>query len=196
MSGDPSRGRFERATIESEALRGNPLGDPHERPLWVYRPPGYEESDRRYPAVYVIPGMTGMVEAWFNVSPFADNFPRMVEELAPQCLVVLVDAFTALGGSQFVDSPAIGRYHTYLCDEVVPFVDGRDRTLAGDAVFECCYQREFPDAARALRNGYGGSWERFLEDFRSGRQVLTGPSDHVLLNTYAMAACYSANDAG
>src|SRR3954469_8156435 len=130
MSGDPSRGRFERATIESEALRGNPLGDPHERPLWVYRPPGYEESDRRYPVVYVIQGMTGMVEAWFNVSPFADNFPRMVEELAPECLVVLVDAFTALGGSQFVDSPAVGDYHSYLCDDVVPFVDATFRTLA------------------------------------------------------------------
>src|SRR3954452_4679236 len=231
MSGDRSRGRFERVTIGSEALRGNPLGDRYERPLWVYRPPGYDESDRRYPAVYVIQGMTGMVEAWFNVSPFADNFPRMVEQLAPACLVVLVDAFTALGGSQFVDSPAVGRYHTYLCDEVVPFVDERYRTLAarehrgiqgkssggygamitpflrpdlfgglathaGDALFECCYQREFPDAARALRDGHGGSWERFLGDFRSGRQVLTGHADHVLLNTYAMAACYSANDDG
>ena len=27
-------------TISSEALRGNPLGDPTERPLWVYLPPG------------------------------------------------------------------------------------------------------------------------------------------------------------
>jgi len=231
MSSDRSRGHFERVTIESDALRGNPLGDPHERPLWVYLPPDYEASERRYPAVYVIQGMTGMVEAWFNVSPFAENFPRMVERLAPDCLVVLVDAFTALGGSQFVDSPAVGRYHTYLCDEVVPFVDGRYRTLAarehrgiqgkssggygamitpilrpdlfgglathaGDALFEWSYARDFPVAVRALRDEYDGSWQRFLEDFRSGRPVLSKPSDHILLNTYAMAACYSANADG
>jgi S-formylglutathione hydrolase FrmB len=40
-----------------------------------------------------------------------------------------VDAWTAYGGSQFVDSPGTGRYHTYLCEDVVPFVDGRYRTL-------------------------------------------------------------------
>ena len=42
---------------------------------------------------------------------------------------MLVDAFTAIGGSQFVDSPGVGRYHTYLCDEVVPFVDAQFPTL-------------------------------------------------------------------
>ena len=46
------------------------------------------------------------------------------------CLVVFVDAWTAYGGSQFVDSPGTGEYHTYLCDEVVAFVDARYRTLA------------------------------------------------------------------
>src|SRR5205807_9736779 len=44
--------------------------------------------------------------------------------------VVYVDAWTSLGGSQFLDSPATGRYHSYLCDEVVPWVDARYRTLA------------------------------------------------------------------
>ena len=28
-------GRFEEHTIASDALRGNPLGDPHERPVWA-----------------------------------------------------------------------------------------------------------------------------------------------------------------
>ncbi|MDX6542941.1 MAG: hypothetical protein QOK32_544, partial [Gaiellaceae bacterium] len=29
------QGRLEKRTIESEALRGNPLGDPHVRPVYV-----------------------------------------------------------------------------------------------------------------------------------------------------------------
>ena len=237
MSSDRTHGRFEEVSYESEALRGNPLGDPHVRPLWIYLPPGYDaETERRYPSVYVIQGMTGMARAWFNVAPFQRNFPELVDDLfgpggALPCIVVLVDAFTAVGGSQFVDSPGVGRYHTYLSDELVPYVDAHYRTLAarehrgiqgkssggygaminpilrpdlwgglathaGDALFELCYLPEFPHAVRALRDRYDGSWERFWEDFRSGRPVLARPDDPVLVNTYAMSACYSANEDG
>jgi len=225
-------GRWESIQFTSAALEGNPLGDPHVRPLWVYVPPGYEdEPDRRWPSVYVLQGLIGRVEAWFNVQPFSKNFPQLVEELAPSCVVVLVDAFTALGGSQFLDSPAVGRYHTYICDEVVPWIDEHYRTLAarehrglqghssggfgamitpmlrpdlfgglathaGDALFESSYARDFAPAARALRDRYDGSWERFWEDFRSGRPVLRDKDDALLLSSYAMAACYSANEDG
>jgi S-formylglutathione hydrolase FrmB len=218
---------WQRLEIESEALRSNPLGDPHVRPVHVWAPGGTGP----YPSVYVIQGMTGMVDAWFNVSAWTESFGAAVERMAPEAVVVLVDAFTAVGGSQFVDSPGTGRYHTYLCDEVVPFVDERFPTIAdgahrgiqgkssggygamitpllrpdlfgalathaGDALFECSYQLEFPPAARALRDKYGGSYERFWEDFRSGRPVLADKDNPVLVNTYAMAACYSANDDG
>ena len=47
---------------------------------------------------------------------------------APPAIVVYVDAWTSYGGSQFVDSPGTGRYHSYLCEEVVPWVDERYRT--------------------------------------------------------------------
>jgi Putative esterase len=43
--------------------------------------------------------------------------------------VVYVDAWTRYGGSQFVDSPGTGQYHSYLCNEVVPWVDAHYRTL-------------------------------------------------------------------
>ncbi len=128
-------GRVERHTITSELLADNPLGDPAERPLEVYVPPGYDdEPERRYPSVYVIQGYTGTVQMWHNRAPFRPTFPEAADVLfaggdAPPCVLVYVDAWTAYGGSQFVDSPGTGRYHSYLCDEVVPFVDARYRTL-------------------------------------------------------------------
>jgi S-formylglutathione hydrolase FrmB len=226
-------GRFDEHVFSSQALRGNPLGDPAERPLWVYVPPGYDdEPERRYPSVYVVQGYTGQLDMWRNRIPFgAKTFPELTDELfaaddaPPPCLVVWVDAWTSLGGSQFLDSGAIGNYHTYLCDEVVPWVDERYRTLAsrehraiagkssggygamvtallrpelfgalathaGDAVFENCYARDFPVVARALRDRYGGSYERFWADFRARPGVLE-PDDHELLNTLGMAAAYS-----
>jgi enterochelin esterase-like enzyme len=39
---------------------------------------------------------------------------------APPAIVVFVDAWTAYGGSQYVDSPGTGNYHSYLCDESSP----------------------------------------------------------------------------
>ena len=229
-------GRFEELTFDSAALRENPLGDPSERPLWVYLPPGYdEEPDRRFASVYAIQGLTGQLDMWRNRSPWRPNFPELADELfatgeAPPCLVVFVDCWTSLGGSQFLDSPATGRYHTYLCDEVVSFVDRRYRTLAapehrgimgkssggygamvtpmlrpdlfgglathaGDALFEACYLPDLRVVARALRDEYDGSYERFWEDFRS-RPAFAKQSDSVLMNVWCMAACYSADEDG
>ena len=119
--------RWHTVSFVSEALRGNPLGDPNERPLHVWVP---EDTSRSYPCVYVIQGMAGQVDAWFNVEPWTLSYPDRIDALAPEAVVVLVDAFTRFGGSQFVDSPAIGNYHTYLCDEIVPYVDAHFPTLA------------------------------------------------------------------
>jgi hypothetical protein len=131
------QGRFEELTFDSQALRGNPLGDPSERPLWVYLPPGYDDA-APLSSVYVIQGLTGQLDMWRNRTPFRRNFPELTDELfarggAPPVVVVWVDCWTSLGGSQFVDSPGTGNYLTYLCDEVVPFVDSRYRTVADAA---------------------------------------------------------------
>jgi S-formylglutathione hydrolase FrmB len=128
-------GRFEQPTFESSLLRGNPLGDPHERPVLVYLPPGYDESEQRYPSIYVAMGYTGHLGMWFNRTPFRQPYPELLDALfatgeVPPAIVVFVDAWTRLGGSQYLDSPGTGRYHSYLCDEIVPWVDARYRTLA------------------------------------------------------------------
>jgi S-formylglutathione hydrolase FrmB len=132
-------GRLDQLLIDSDALRDNPLGDPAQRPLWVYLPPGYDDDgERRYPSVYVIQGYTGSLPAWNNRIAWRPTFPERLDAMVaagdvPPVIVVLVDAWTAYGGSQFLDSPATGRYHSYLCDDVVPYVDARYRTLPGAA---------------------------------------------------------------
>jgi len=132
-------GRIDEQVISSELLRANPLGDPSDRPLLVYLPPGFDDAaGRRYPCVYVIQGYTGHVMMWRNRSPFRRPFLETADDVfatgtAPPAIVVYVDAWTSYGGSQFVDSPGTGRYHSYLCDEVVPFVDERYPTLADPA---------------------------------------------------------------
>jgi S-formylglutathione hydrolase FrmB len=129
-------GRLEKVTVASELLRGNPLGDPHERPLWVYLPPGYPDQARRFPSVYLLPGYGGSVASWARRPVFGRPVLEMIDEAfaagrAPQAVVVSVDGWTRYGGSQYVDSAGTGRYQSYLCDEIVRYVDGRYRTIAG-----------------------------------------------------------------
>jgi Putative esterase len=228
-------GRVEEGVVDSALLRDNPLGDPHQRPVYVYLPPGYDDSDRRYPVVYTIQGYTGHVRMWFNRMPFRRPYPELADEVfaggtVPPAIVVYVDAWTAYGGSQFLDSPATGRYHSYLCEEVVPWVDERYRTIAdrshraiagkssggygamvtpmlrpdlfgslathaGDALFEVCYQPDFRELARTLRDEYDGSYDAFLADWR-GRLHGTRDSDLDLIETYGYAAAYSGNPDG
>ena len=122
----PIAGRFDEHELESRALAGNPLGDPTRRPIVVYTPPGYDAmAPRRLPSLYLIQGLTGQLDMWRNRSAFRPSFPERLDAMfaggeAPPSIVVLVDAWTSLGGSQFLDSPGTGRYHTYLCEEVRP----------------------------------------------------------------------------
>jgi S-formylglutathione hydrolase FrmB len=138
---------------------------------------------------------------------------------------VFVDAWTSWGGSQFLDSPATGRYHTYLCEDVVPFVEARyptaRRAIAGHSsggygamvtpmlrpdlwhglashAGDALFETCYlPDFRAAARalRDYDGSFERFWEDFRT-RVAFAKGSDHTLLNVWCMAACYSANEDG
>lgn len=112
--------------VTSELLKGNALGDPHEREAWVYTPPGYDGS-KPLPALMALAGFTGHGAMLFNTDPLGDTLgarlDRLIESGAcPPCIVVAPDCFTRLGGNQYIDSTATGPYATHLVKEVVPRV--------------------------------------------------------------------------
>jgi enterochelin esterase-like enzyme len=131
-------GAVDELVVESELLAGNPLGDPSRRPLLVYRSPGVVRGAEAVPAVYVIQGFTGQVDRWLSREAFEPTIFERLDAMYAQgtCaegIVVFVDAWTSRGGSQFLNSSGTGRYLDYLCDEVVPFVDGRYPTRGSAA---------------------------------------------------------------
>lgn len=120
-------GRTTTLTLESRALRGNPLGDPSSRPLLAWLPPGHRRGVR-LPAVYFLHGFTGSVHSWSRFNAFAPTVPERIADLVaagevPAFLAVFVDGWTAFGGSQWLNSEATGRYRDYLVEDVVPFVE-------------------------------------------------------------------------
>jgi hypothetical protein len=132
----PLAGSLDRLAVESDLLAGNPLGDPARRPLWVYRPPGIElDHPRELPSVYVIQGFTGQLDMWANRTAWDRHMIERLDEMftggdCPDAIVAFVDCWTTYGGSQFLDSSSTGPYQSYLCNEVIPFVDARYPTAA------------------------------------------------------------------
>jgi hypothetical protein len=117
----------------SRVLAGNPLGDPVERDLYVYIPPGYDEA-KRYPALLAIVGFTGSGGYLFNVDPLTESLDAKLDRMIasgalPPVIVAAPDCFTKVGGNQHINSAGTGRYEDYLCDEIIPFVDENYRTI-------------------------------------------------------------------
>jgi enterochelin esterase family protein len=138
------RGQLHVERVESPALRGNPLGDPATRPLPVYTPPGYDANgSARYPVLYCLHGYTGDVASLLATRPWETNVVQWADRLIaggrmPPVLLALVDGFTRLGGSQYVDSVHNGAYATYVVRDVIGHVDAAYRTIpaeGGRAVF-------------------------------------------------------------
>lgn len=140
LPGSATECRIVHEVIASQVLRGNRLGDPVERVTPVILPPSYDrEPQRRYPVIYVLAALTGTGWQLLNRSPLSEALDERLCRLyrasppMPEVIVVLPDCFTALGGSQYVNSPALGRYEDHVTQEVVPLIDRRYRTLAAAA---------------------------------------------------------------
>jgi S-formylglutathione hydrolase FrmB len=132
---ETASGRVAVLRHSSKALRGNALGDPHERDVYCYLPPRYDDESRRYPVLYFLSGFTGTGRMHLNFDPWVESIDARLDRLIssgalPPAICVLPDCFTRLGGSQYVNSSATGRYEDYLVDEIVPLVDEKFRTLA------------------------------------------------------------------
>jgi enterochelin esterase family protein len=128
-------GRIDYPLHRSACLRGNVLGDPVEREVLVYTPPGYDETQpRRYPVVVILPAFAGTHRALATFRLWERNVFQIYEQLlvrgeVREAILVAPDAITRWGGSQFLDSPATGPYQTLIADEIVPFVDSIYRTI-------------------------------------------------------------------
>jgi S-formylglutathione hydrolase FrmB len=111
-------------TCESAVLRGNPMKDPTLRHVAVFRPAGTE--GRRLPLVLYLPGFGGSSDdALANPHPWTEIVAYLHAQ-GVDVVFAIVDGRNRFGCSQYVNSPASGKYLDYLCDEVVPQVCRRE----------------------------------------------------------------------
>jgi S-formylglutathione hydrolase FrmB len=120
--------------VESEVLRGNPLGDPTTRDVHVYLPPGHDPG-RPTPAILALAGFTGTGASLFNADPLGEDLAHRLDRLilsgaCPPVIVAAPDCFTRLGGNQYINSAGTGRYDDFLLGEVLPAIAAGHRVSA------------------------------------------------------------------
>jgi enterochelin esterase-like enzyme len=128
-------GHVETFALESEVLRGNRLRDPHRRDVTVYLPPEYaREPGRHFPVFVDLVGFFGTGRAHTGWKAFEENVPLRLERLVREkrmgpVIAVFPDCWTRLGGNQYINSSATGRYADYILREILPEIDARYRTF-------------------------------------------------------------------
>ena len=118
-------GRLVIDKLTSKALEGNLMGNPTEREFYVYLPTDYDNSNKRYPVVYVLHGAT-VNNAWL-VGPVRKAMLNNGE--INEMIFVFPDGTNKMFGSLYMSSPTNGDFETYITKELVDKVDLTYRTI-------------------------------------------------------------------
>jgi S-formylglutathione hydrolase FrmB len=116
--------RLEVITLDSHALKNNPLHDPSSRPFPVFLP-AQATNGARLPVVYYLPGYGNSADNFIQDSNEWLKFTQTIADEITPVVLVIVDGKTRWGGSQYLNSTAQGNYEDYVCDEIVSAVEAR-----------------------------------------------------------------------
>lgn len=214
--------------IASRVLAGNPLGDSPLRELPVYVPPESVCRGRLLPAVFVLGGFGARPMSALETHPWRAGLVQRYDRAltagaSAPAILALVDGFTALGGSQFMNSEAVGRHEDHLVEELVPLVEARfhssperraviGKSSGGFGALSLAMNR--PGVFRAVAAlSPDGAFEHSLwpqcliaardlipfgSDLRAFREELARDPTlaercHAVMNLLCMSACYAPN---
>ncbi len=125
-------GAVEHIKVHGTALEGNLEGDPPDRDVTIYLPPGYSSDlTRRYPAVYLLHGYGGTDSTWTGRLA---NLPEIADKLAGEgrireLIVIMPNAFSLHKGSMYSNSVTTGDWESYIARDLVTYVDSHYRTI-------------------------------------------------------------------
>ena len=164
---------------------------------------------------------------YLNRSFLFQSYDEILDELIlkkgmPGVIYVMPDCLTYLGGSQYVNSSAVGNYEDYIVKELVPLIDEKFRTTmrrgcvggSSGGIGSFTLAAKHPEIFQAFADHSGDSafehcylgdvpkfiqaiekYDFKLENFFGAIPGILPKDDAFmsLLNMTAMAACYSPN---
>jgi S-formylglutathione hydrolase FrmB len=156
------------------------------------------QHDRARRRAFRIRALVVFVDAWtrFGGSQFINSVSigRYMDYLCDEVTAFVDQRYRTVAGREGrgLTGKSSGGYGAMVVPMLRADVFGALATHAGDALFECAYLPTFPKTARLLRDTYEGSWEVFLERFRSADHVVWDRHDPI--ETYGYAAAYSPDE--
>lgn len=111
-----------------QTLTENLIGEDGKKVIRVYLPPSYDFTEKRYPVIYVLHGFRGDSSSLTRKMRAAMDRMILGEEIQ-EAIAVFVDGSNRFGGSQYLSSPTIGDYETYIRRDLVNFIDRQYRTI-------------------------------------------------------------------
>jgi S-formylglutathione hydrolase FrmB len=136
------KGRFERVKVHGKSLEGNLEGDPPDRDVSIYLPPGYDaHGTQRYPAVYLLHGYGYSDEGWYGPNTKSGfqiagtTLPAVADKVistgrAREMILVMPNAVTFFQGSMYSNSVTTGNWEEFITHDLVNYVDTHYRTLS------------------------------------------------------------------
>lgn len=132
---DWPQGEVVRLKHRSKVLKDNIWSDPSDRDLCVYLPAGYSDSGDPYVSLWDFAAFTNSGPGHLNWRNQGENLPRRLDRLIangdmPPVVVPMPDCYSSLGGNQYINSAAVGRYADYVVQELVPFLSDHVNVIA------------------------------------------------------------------
>lgn len=123
-----SNGKLEMLDIAAPSLKNNLIGEKLTQGIAVYTPPGYENSGKRYPVVYFLPGFDDDYQTYGMM--FRSMMEKSLQSTELRAMIVVsINGCNRLHGSFYTNSPVTGNWEDFVVKDVVGYVDANFRTV-------------------------------------------------------------------
>ena len=124
-------GNLEKTWYDSPTLDLN-------RRMYVYTPPGYEESSKKYPVFYLLHGAGGDEDAWSSMGRACQIMDNLIDSGKAEPMIVVMTNGNATQAAASIDYPiaqsqggfgSTGKFEQSIIDDIIPYIDSNYRTL-------------------------------------------------------------------
>jgi len=128
-------GKLVNSMIPAPSLAHSLFQTATEQPAAIYLPPSYDDSTRRFPVVYFLPGFGCPIHyftLWrvfqgFDLQQSLDSLIR--SGITKEMIVVIPNGLNFMGGSFYTNSPLTGNWEDFIVRDLVDYVDSLYRTI-------------------------------------------------------------------
>lgn len=131
-------GKLDNLMIPAPSLAPSLFQTATEQPAAIFLPPSYDDSTRRFPVVYFLPGFGCPIQYFTSYGVFQGfALRRSLDSLmqlgrVKEMIIVMPNGINFMGGSFYANSPVTGNWEDFITRDLVAYIDNHYRTIAGN----------------------------------------------------------------